>query len=70
VVRKQKTFEHPGHLVQAQRALVTVQAEHRACLAALPSWGGGYWATLSGEGRVVARGRFQHAADEPAVEAM
>ncbi|MEU6237797.1 hypothetical protein [Kitasatospora sp. NPDC047058] len=45
---KQKTFEYPGRLIKAQRALVGVQAERRAFLAALPSWGGDLEAAREG----------------------
>ncbi|MGW2869935.1 hypothetical protein [Kitasatospora sp. NPDC001225] len=38
--KQQKTFEYPDRLIEAQRALVAVQAEQRAHLAALPVFGG------------------------------
>ncbi|MFF2147504.1 hypothetical protein [Kitasatospora sp. NPDC058190] len=37
---KQKTFEYPDDLIEAQRALMAVQAERHAYLASLPLWGG------------------------------
>lgn len=40
VGKQLKTFEFPGHLIKAQRALETVQAERRARLAVLPGWSG------------------------------
>ncbi|MGW4891016.1 hypothetical protein ACWEQL_01930 [Kitasatospora sp. NPDC004240] len=37
---KQKTFEYPTDLCQAQQQLEAAQAERRAFLASLPVWGG------------------------------
>ncbi|MFI9365943.1 hypothetical protein ACIG5E_33565 [Kitasatospora sp. NPDC053057] len=45
---KQKTFEYPDDLIEAQQALVAVQAERRAHLAALPSWSGDLEAARQG----------------------
>ncbi|MGW4893182.1 hypothetical protein ACWEQL_13085 [Kitasatospora sp. NPDC004240] len=45
---KQKTFEYPGRLIEAQRALMTLQAERRAFLAALPSFSGDLEAAREG----------------------
>ncbi|MFJ9461338.1 hypothetical protein ACIRST_40495 [Kitasatospora sp. NPDC101447] len=45
---KQKTYEYPDHLVEAQRALVAVQAERRAFLAALGPWNGDLEAARAG----------------------
>ncbi|MFJ9777185.1 hypothetical protein ACIRVF_39130 [Kitasatospora sp. NPDC101157] len=45
---KKKTYEYPDRLIKAQRALVAVQAERRAYLAALPSWSGDLEAARQG----------------------
>lgn len=50
VVGKQKTYEYPGHLVEAQQALVAVQAERRAFLATLGPWNGDLEAARQGLG--------------------
>ncbi|MFE7193953.1 hypothetical protein [Kitasatospora sp. NPDC057541] len=46
--KQQKTFEYPDRLIEAQRALVAVQAERRAHLAALPTFNGDLEAAREG----------------------
>ncbi|MER8103924.1 hypothetical protein [Kitasatospora sp. NPDC094016] len=46
--KQQKTFEYPGHLIEAQRALASVQAERHTYLAALGSWNGDLEAAREG----------------------
>ncbi|MFH8388049.1 hypothetical protein ACH4E7_45495 [Kitasatospora sp. NPDC018058] len=46
--KEQKTFEYTDDLVAAQRALVAVQAERRAFLATLSTWGGDLEAARQG----------------------
>ncbi|MFF2148936.1 hypothetical protein [Kitasatospora sp. NPDC058190] len=45
---KQKTYEYPDRLIEAQRALTAVQAERRTFLASLPSWSGDLEAARQG----------------------
>ncbi|MFI9325059.1 hypothetical protein ACIGXI_35505 [Kitasatospora aureofaciens] len=68
-VGKQKTFEYPTDLRQAQQQLDTAQAERQAFLSSLPVWGGDLEAALRGldEEQPAESGRLAESERQPSL---